>query len=79
MEKFGSGGVDGVINFLVLLSNVSQDFLFLLLIPAVDDALLIFEATDSFIKTKDLICRLFMKLLGFLDGAGLSFFDFFFN
>ena len=79
VNEFCSGGVDGVVNFLVLLSNVSQNFLFLLFIPAVDNALLVFEATESFVKTKDFICCFFVNLFGFLDGARLSFFDLIFD
>ena len=79
VNEFCSGGVDGVVNFLILLSNVSQDFLFLLFIPAVDNALLVFEATEGFVKTKDFICCFFVNLFGFLDGARLSFFDLIFD
>ena len=79
MNKFGSGGINSVVNFLVLLSNVSQNLLFLLFIPAVDDALLVFEATEGFMKAEDFIFCLFVKLLGFLDGARLSFFDLIFD
>jgi hypothetical protein len=60
VEKFGSGGVDGVVDFFVFFSDVPEDLLFLFFVPAVDDAFLVFKATEGFIESKDFIGGLFL-------------------
>lgn len=79
VKKFGSRGVDSVVYFLVLFSDVPEDLLFLFFVSAVYDAFLVFEATEGFIEAEDFIGRLFVEILGFLDGSGLTFFDLVFD
>jgi hypothetical protein len=79
VKKLSGRGVDCVVDFLVLFSDVPEDLLFLFFVSAVDDAFLVFQATQGFIEAEDFIGGLFVEILGFLDGSRLTFFDLVFD
>ena len=75
MSQLGGGWFDLVEDFLVLVSDFSENLFFFVFITFIDDVLLMFELFDGVMKSEELIGSFFVEGFSFGDRAWLSFFD----
>ena len=71
--------IDAIVKFLILVSDFSKNFFFLLFVSIINNVFLIFKSLKCIVQSQQLISGFFMKSFSFSKWSWLSFLDVLFN